>query len=63
VGELVVTEAPLVIQDETSQPTVRSEEVTDGDDRQSETVTRAIAADEVTRQTDLPTGKNICLKP
>jgi len=56
VEESVVTEAAQVVQVETSEPTVESTEDSDEDDEQTETVTDAGAADQLTRHTQLATG-------
>ena len=57
VEESVVTESAQVVQVETSEPTVESTEDSDDDDEQTETVTDAGAADQLTRHTQLATGK------
>ena len=56
VEESVVTEAAQVVQVETSEPTMESTEDSDDDDEQTETVTDAGAAHELTRHTQLATG-------
>jgi len=53
------TEASVLIKKETSEPTVKSEKVTDKDDKQNETVTGGTVADEVTSQAELSTGKQL----
>jgi len=55
--EPAATEAPAVIQDETSEPRSESEGDSDVDDEQDETATDAAAADEATSHVELSTGK------
>jgi len=55
--EPAATEAPAIIQDETSEPTSESEEDSDVDDEQDETATDAAVADEATSHVELSTGK------
>ena len=55
--EPAATEAPAVIQDETSEPRSESEEDSDVDDEHDETVTVTTVADEATSHVELSTGK------
>jgi len=51
------TQAPTLVQGETSEPRSESEADSDTDDEQDEKVTGATAQDEVTSDTELSTGK------
>jgi len=54
-----VTQAATLIQTETSEPRVESEQVTDTVDERNETATDATVADEVTSHAELSTGEYI----